>query len=112
MKKELCLLKTLNFSLSPSFGPQAKSSSLAAASTQSVTSHPSPPGVKPCPHATPPRPKPCPHLPPTTSEGRVDLDAPEFDEFNLSEEDMATLAAQFTDDRVKVGIGYLHLYLG
>ena len=52
--------------------------------------------------AMPPKTRPHPHAPPTTSDGHVNLDAPEFDEFILSEEDMATLAAQLTDDRVKV----------
>ena len=74
------------------------------------------PDSKPHPlatQATPPRPKPRPQAPPTTSEGRVDLDAPEFDEFNLSEDDIATLAAQFMDDTVKVSMCmYVHPYLG
>ena len=52
------------------------------------------PQPKPRPQAPPPQPKPRPRSPPTTSDGGIDLDTPEFDEFNLSDEDMAMLAAQ------------------
>jgi coiled-coil and C2 domain-containing protein 1 len=63
---------------------------------------PPPPRPKPRQQTTPPQAKPRPKAPPpTTSDGRIDLDAPEFDEFNLSDEDMAMLAAQMGDDSAK-----------
>lgn len=48
-----------------------------------------------------PRPKPAPEPRPQPSRpgNLIDLDAPEFDEFNLSEEDMASLMSGFVDDR-------------
>ena len=60
------------------------------------SSEPAAPKPKPRPlqpNAPPPQPKPRPP-PPTASDGRIDLDAPEFDEFNLSDEDIAILASQ------------------
>ena len=39
--------------------------------------------------------------PPTLPGGMIDLDAEEFDEFNISEEDLATMAAMLVDDRAK-----------
>ena len=67
---------------------------------------PSPPAPQPKPHpvqqTTPPQPKPHPKSPPTTSDGRIDLDAPEFDEFNLSEEDIAMLAAQMDSHKASM----------
>ena len=55
---------------------------------------PKPKPRPPQPKAPPTQPKPRPSATPTTSDGRIDLDAPEFDEFNLSDEDLAMLAAQ------------------
>ena len=46
-----------------------------------------------------PKPHPKPQPPPMTSGGLIDLDDPEFDEFNLSEEDIAAMAASMVDDR-------------
>ena len=45
------------------------------------------------------KPKPSSQTGQTGPGNLIDLDAPEFDEFNLSEEDMAILMASFTDDR-------------
>ena len=58
-----------------------------AASSPAPASKP-PPSSKP-----PPKPKGPPNL--------IDLDDPEFDEFNISEEDMASFAATLKDDRVQ-----------
>ena len=54
-------------------------------------------GSKPPPQVAP-RPSPKPPQPPA---GMIDLNAPEFDEFNLSEEELASLAAGVVDDRAK-----------
>ncbi len=55
---------------------------------------------KPSPRQpAPPKPSPRQQAPPTKPDGMVDLDAPEFDEFNLSEDDIAAMAAAFVDDR-------------
>ena len=52
-----------------------------------------------------PKPKPRPPAqskpPPTLPSGMIDLDAEEFDEFNLSDEDLAAMAAMLVDDRAK-----------
>ena len=53
------------------------------------------PAPKPKPRAAPS--KPAPVLP----SGMIDLDSEEFDEFNLSEEDLASMAAMLVDDRAK-----------
>ena len=60
---------------------------------------------QPKPRVTPPQPKPRPP-PPTTSDGRIDLDALEFDEFNLSDEDIAILASQMGDNKVSILSSY------
>lgn len=63
------------------------------------------PGPSPVPGPAPaPKPKPRPTQskpPPTLPSGMIDLDSEEFDEFNLSEEDMAAMAAMLVDDRAK-----------
>ena len=46
-----------------------------------------------------PRSKPAPKPPPMTASGMIDLDDPEFDEFNLTEEEFAAMAASMVDDR-------------
>lgn len=43
--------------------------------------------------------KPKPQSKPLPSSNLIDLDDPEFDEFNVSEEDLAAMAATFMDDR-------------
>ena len=50
---------------------------------------------KPKPRAAPSKP------PPTLPSGMVDLDSEEFDEFNISEEELAAMASMFVDDRAK-----------
>ena len=46
-----------------------------------------------------PHPSPCKPDPKPPPSNLVDLDAPEFDEFNLTEEDLASMASAFVDDR-------------
>ena len=50
---------------------------------------------KPKPRSSPSKP------PPTLPGGMIDLDSEEFDEFNLSEEDLAAMATMLVDDRAK-----------
>lgn len=78
-----------------------------AKSGKSVNLEDMPPTVsirEPAPEAPPTNTKP---HPPATSKPRgpqsnlIDLDAPEFDEFNLTDEDMAVMAASMVDDRVR-----------
>ena len=68
----------------------------------SVAARPDP---SPAPVSAPaPKPKPRPAQskpPPTLPSGMIDLDAEEFDEFNLSDEDLAAMAAMLVDDRAK-----------
>ena len=81
--------------------------------TESQRLRPSPPRPKPKPRSpgttsggiqtpqtgTKPKPQPKPRSKPP--EGILDLDAPEFDEFNFSEEELAALSANMVDDRAK-----------
>lgn len=53
------------------------------------------PAPKPKPRSTPSKPT------PTLPSGMIDLDSEEFDEFNLTEEDLAVMADMFVDDRAK-----------
>ena len=53
------------------------------------------PAPKPKPRSSPSKP------PPTLPSGMIDLDSEEFDEFNLTEEDLAAMADMFVDDRAK-----------
>ena len=96
-----------------------RASSTAQPETQSQRLKPSPPHPKPKPRSpgtTPrgiqtaqpgtksleskPQPKPR-SKPPPAPEGMLDLDAPEFDEFNFSEEELAALGTTLVDDRSK-----------
>ena len=74
----------------------------------SVATKPNPGPVPiPAPVTAPnpvPKPKPRPahsKPPPSLPSGMIDLDAEEFDEFNLSEDDLAAMAAMLVDDRAK-----------
>ena len=76
-------------------------SSVAAKPGPSLVPIPAPVSVP----APAPKPKPRPPAqskpPPTLPSGMIDLDAEEFDEFNLSDEDLAAMAAMLVDDRAK-----------
>ncbi len=52
-------------------------------------------------HPPQPKPRAVAPPPPLRADGKVDLDAPEFEEFTLSEEDLAALAGSVQDDRTK-----------
>ena len=65
---------------------------LASASKPGPSPVPAP-APKPKPRSSPSKP------PPTLPGGMIDLDSEEFDEFNLSEEDLAAMAAMLVDDR-------------
>ena len=81
-----------------------ESHSGSSASVSHSSSRVAPPQPKP---RSPPKPtprevvKPRPqlHPPPMGPGGRIDLDDPMFDEFTLSDEDIAAMAAAMTDDR-------------
>ena len=57
--------------------------------------------TKTSPSQAPPKPSPKPRSQPPSKPPLIDLDSPEFDEFNISEEDLAAMAATFVDDRAK-----------
>lgn len=101
--------KPMETSTPPEPKPKPSSSSIPPqpkprSSPSSIPSQPkpSPSSIPPQPQA-PPKPKPrvVAAPPPLTADGRIDLNAPEFDEFNLSEEDLASMASAMTDDRTK-----------
>ena len=56
-----------------------------------------------------PHPSPCKPDPKPPPSNLVDLDAPEFDEFNLTEEDLASMASAFVDDRKQSQSSTTHL---
>ena len=51
------------------------------------------------PSAAAPKPQPQPRAQPKPPPNMIDLNAPEFDEFNISEADLATFSNSFVDDR-------------
>jgi len=75
--------------------PHAKVEALPSASQP----RPSTAGVSSGSGSDKPVPKPRTKPPPMTSGGMIDLDDPEFDEFNLTDEDIAAMAATMVDDR-------------
>ncbi len=83
------------------------SGSSAAMSRGSSGYRPAPAPPQPKPRSSPPKPKPHPPAQPPRSQpthsmgadGRLDLDASEFDEFNLTDEDFEAMAAAMVDDR-------------
>ena len=97
----------------PKIAPPTKTTPTSQPLTrQPLSSVAAKPGPSPVPIPAPvsvpahaPKPKPRPPAqskpPPTLPSGMIDLDAEEFDEFNLSDEDLAAMAAMLVDDRAK-----------
>ena len=91
----------------PKIAPPTKTTPPSQSLTrQPLSSVAAKPGPIPAPVSVPaPKPKPRPPAqskpPPTLPSGMIDLDDEEFDEFNLSEEDLAAMAAMLVDDRAK-----------